>query len=151
MNDEELRGVTREILSAFTHADQAEEWANLLKVQRRQIGYLAQIIKGFSDLYLELTDKTADRQFLERIALRAEREAARTRLPLWFWRPEIGVDFREQMKRRVEYLVEEKYVADDVWDLCAEYVKDWAPPAERGEYPALLQGIIAEVRHADAG
>lgn len=149
MTDEELRETTREILAAFKHSDQAEEWANLLKVQRRQIGYLAQIIKAFSDLYLELTDKTADRQFLEGVALRAEREAARTRLPLWFWRPEIGVDLKEQLRRRVEYLISENYRADDVWDLCVEYTKDWARPADE-EYSALLQGIIVEVRNANA-
>lgn len=86
-----------------------------------------QILKAFGDLYLELTEKSVERRFIEKTIRRVEREAARTRLPLWFWRPEPELDVEAQLARRARFLIEEAGLSvDDQWDLLREYVDDWA-------------------------
>lgn len=87
---------------------------------------MLETLKAFSDLYLELTDETEHRRFLERVNKKIEREAARTHLPLWFWRWEEGQDFKRQLLRRARFLLAERYQPDDVWDLLQEFAREWA-------------------------
>jgi len=100
-----------------------------------------QVLKAFSDLYLELCGKTEERRFLERSMRRAEREAARLRLPLWFWRPEPGLELKAQLYRRAKYLIEQECSLDDQFDLLREFVDEWARP-ETPVTDEQISGII---------
>ena len=91
-------------------------------VTQSQVG----ILKAFGDLYLELTEETRRRKFLETTIRMAEREAARLKIPIWFWRPEKGLSTDQQVELRARWLLEEKHGVDDTWDLLVEYQRDWA-------------------------
>lgn len=103
-----------------------EDLQKIIASQNRIIDCQFQVLKAFSDLYLELTSKTAERQFIEKSILKAEREVARLRLPLWFWRPETENPFDSQLLKRARYLLQNDYCLDDTWDLLREYALDWA-------------------------
>lgn len=109
-------------------------------MQRLVLAY-TQVLKAFSDLYLELCGKTEERRFLERSMRRAEREAARLRLPLWFWRPEPGLELKAQLYRRAKYLIEQECSLDDQFDLLREFVDEWARP-ETPVTDEQISGII---------
>lgn len=84
-------------------------------------------LKAFSDLYLELTEKTSERRFLEKAILRAEREVARTKLPVWFWRHDKNREIKYQIHDRVKHLNENKYSLDDIWTLVKEFCDEFTP------------------------
>ncbi|HOI95026.1 MAG TPA: hypothetical protein PK250_10005 [Syntrophobacter fumaroxidans] len=126
IEDSELPGVVVMALSVSQLGELVEELRTRLAVQDRVNDCLFRILKGFGDLYLELTDRAADRRHLDRAILKAEREAARLRLPLWFWRPEPGLTLTQQVERRVKLLKEDRKSLDDAWDLCLEFQQDCA-------------------------
>lgn len=99
-------------------------------------------LKAFGDLHLELIEWMDDRRSIEKTVLRIEREAARTRLPLWFWRPEEDLGTREQIERRARFLIDDmKYGPDDVWDLLREYLAEYA----RVDIPE--EGLLGMLKH----
>jgi hypothetical protein len=90
----------------------------------------------------ELTNEAAHRQFLLESHRRAEREAERLRLPLWFWRPEAGRDVESLLTIRAAFLAKERKVQlDDTWDLLQEFSRDWLK-IEPDD--GLLRRIMAE-------
>ena len=100
--------------------DQRDAQANLINSQ-------LEVLKAFSDLYLELTDESEQRQFLSKAILKAEREAARLRLPTWFWRPEKDKPLKDLLFWRARFLIHRQQAhLDDVWDLLREFVADYA-------------------------
>lgn len=114
-------------LSIFDLQEIAQELQHEVALMRQINQANIQVLKAFSDLYLELTEKTVERSFIEKTIKRVEREAARTRLPLWFWRPEPELDIKKQLARRARFLIDElQYCPDDTWDLLKEYITDYA-------------------------
>ena len=76
-----------------------------LSALRRLTLAQTEVLKAFSDLYLELTDESGQRKFLSKSVMRAEREAQRLRLPLWYWRPEPELELKVQIFRRARFLM----------------------------------------------
>jgi hypothetical protein len=106
--------------------ESVEDLKRMVSTQDKLIDCQFQILKAFSDLYLELTDRAEERKFIQKTLTRLEREAAVLRLPLWFWRPEPEIEFKRQLLRRARYLIAEKVSVDDTWDLMKEFARDWA-------------------------
>ena len=127
---EELHELTGAVLAAMDLPEVVKEMRAEVQSLRNLVDVQIEILKGFSDLYLELTDKAARWKFLERSILKAERTAARDRIPVWFWRPEPELTLKEQLVRRARWLRSEKYGLDDSWDLLKEFLADWAKPQE---------------------
>lgn len=127
---EELHEAVGAVLAGLELPQVVQELRVEIQSLRRFNDCLVETLKAYSDFYLELTDKTADRRFLERCILKAERMAARDRIPCWFWRPEPELTLKEQLVRRARYLRDEKYGLDDSWDVLQEYLSDWAKPEE---------------------
>ena len=101
---------------------------------RRLTSALTEVLKAFSDLYQELTDESGQRKFLDRSIRKAEREAQRLRLPLWFWRPEHGLELRRQIFRRARFLLfDQKACLDDIFDLLRP-IPDLCPACECKAY-----------------
>ena len=123
---EDLKPVLADIRANLKHDDLNDELSRSIHILNKQIGAIAQIIKGFSDLYVEMTDQTERRRWLERIVKKTERDAARTKLDLWFWRPEESLSVEKQVRKRAIHLTENKYSLDDTWDLLCEFVTDYA-------------------------
>lgn len=125
VTDNELHGCTVLACSLLQAQEIIEELKALQDQQRRLFDTQICILKAFGDLYAELTDESERRRFLSRAILRAEREAARTLLPLWFWRPEQGLTTESLLKRRARFLIHEhKAHLDDVWDLLVEFGRE---------------------------
>lgn len=138
----ELHELTGAVLAGMDLPETIKELKAEVQSLRNLVDVQIQILKAFGDLYLELTDKTADRRFLERAILRAERMAARDRIPTWFWRAEEGLDLKAQLVRRAQYLRGEGYGVDDAWDLLREYLSDWAHVEVDDERLSRLVGHI---------
>lgn len=101
------------------------------------------VLKTFGDIAMEVLDESSHREFMAREIRKAERESTRLRLPLWFWRPEDGLELKVQLYRRAAFLLHELHCGlDDCWDLLLEYITDYA----RTEVPvedAQLERVIA--------
>jgi hypothetical protein len=100
-----------------------EELRQVIVSTNKLLDEQVQILKAFSDLYIELTDETAERKWIRDRIERAERERARLRLPIWFWRPEEGKRLQAALVIRANWLHEEGYLEDDIFDLLQEYVE----------------------------
>lgn len=142
---EDLKPILAEIRGNLRHQDLNEELYRSLRILNKQIGAMSHIIKAFSDLYLEMTEEDERRKWLERIVVKAEREAARLKLDLWFWRPEEGTTLKQQLKRRVNHLSNLEYSVDDTWDLMTEYMQDHTSGLVDLD---LLRTVISEAAHA---
>lgn len=119
----ELHDIVVPVLAAMDLEQTVRDLRDEVQNIRRSNDCLIEILKAFSDLLLELTDKSAERKFLEHRIMQAEREAARNRLPLWFWRPEEGFSIQQMLKRRAAFLIDEQSTCvDDTWDLLREFV-----------------------------
>jgi hypothetical protein len=99
-----------------------DELERLRCAYAKQIGALSLILKAFSDLYLELTDKKTERQWLNKQIWRAEKEANMQRIPAWFWRIDRELPLDDQLYRRAKWLLREKpgIHLDDLWDSLTE-------------------------------
>ncbi len=95
-----------------------DELERLRLAYSKQLGALSLTLKAFSDLYLELTDKTSRRKWLARQIERAEKAAAAQCLPSWFWRLDKDLPIDDQIYRRARFLRKEKpnIHLDDIWD-----------------------------------
>jgi hypothetical protein len=147
----ELHEAVVSVLAAMdleqTVKDLRDEVANLGRVIDCQL----QTLKAFSDLFLELTDKTADRHFLDRCILKAERQATRTRLPLWFWRKEEGLTPEQMLKRRTEYLLGEYGAGiDDAWDLLREFVDTMETPVSDEDLSRVIESVHVQPEGGNA-
>ena len=119
-----------------------EEFKSTLSATSRLIDEQFEVLKAFGDLYLELTDESAKRRWLDDRIKRAEREAARLRLPIWFWRPEKDAKLHHRLAHRARWMIEQKYHEDDVWDMLREYVDHIGA---RQPSDKILNGIISFV------
>jgi hypothetical protein len=100
------------------------ELRDLIQALRRAIDELWQVVKVQGDLLVQLGDKAEERRWLDQRIRRAEREAARLRLPIWFWRPpEEGVSLETALKHRIQWMRTEKYLVDDRFLLVKEYLE----------------------------
>ncbi|MGD9506392.1 MAG: hypothetical protein AB7W37_15900 [Syntrophobacteraceae bacterium] len=136
--------------SLLTIRELVEQLAGQLQAQQRIIDAQFQALKAFADLYTELTDETAHRAFLTKQIKRYEREAARLRLPLWFWRPEPRLELKKQLFRRAAFLLHEQGCGlDDCWDLLREYLNDYVRP-EADVTDEQLAGVIGYAQEKGA-
>ena len=101
-----------------------DELESIRLAYSKQLDALVLILKGFSDLFLELTDKTHRRKWLSKQIEKAEREANRQRIPAWFWRIDRELPVDDQLYRRARWLVQEKpgIHVDDVWDCLSDAI-----------------------------
>jgi uncharacterized protein YwgA len=126
IKDSELEGCIAPTFVMLRMEELVNRFKDLLQVQAEQGRIFFEIHKAFSDLYLELTDHDEKRKWIEKTIKKAEREAARLKLDLWFWRPEKDLDFQDQLKKRAVYLKTHNYRIDDIWDLLMEFAEDYA-------------------------
>jgi hypothetical protein len=138
--DTELSGAVVLECSLGDLENTVEELRAELAVLGRIAHVMIETVKAYSDLFIELTDKTANRQFLAKWITRLERDEARLGLPIWFWRPETGLELKRQLYRRACFLLHEKKAQpDDAWELLREYVTDYAKAEVTDEQ---LKGVI---------
>jgi hypothetical protein len=95
----------------------------------------------------ELTTEKAHRDWLYQSHRKAEREAQRLTLPLWFWRRErpgrTPEDIQAMLGIRARFLAGECRVSlDDCWDLLVEFCRDGLKVEQDED---LLRRIIAAV------
>ena len=121
------------------------QFRDVQRVYGQLITAQLQVLKAFGDLYMELTDRSADRQFLQKSLLRAEREAARLRLPAWFWRIEKEAELEPQLKHRATVMLESSISIDDIWDCLCDVLRY----ANLDPEDSLIRSAIKEA--ADAG
>lgn len=141
----DLKGMTVLAASVLHLQELICELEDKLMGMHHLISAQTKILKAFGDLYEELTDESERRKFLSKAVLKAEREAARLRLPLWFWRPESELDLKIQVYRRAEFLIrEQKSNLDDTFDLLREFVDDCARP----EIPVTDEQIAGVIEYA---
>lgn len=146
IDDADLHG-TVVMQSSLMDAEQlVDELERLRLAYAKQIGVLSLILKGFSDLFTELTEENERRKWLSRQIAKAEREAARLRLPTWFWRIDAEQNVQAQLQHRARFLQEAKTHADDVWDCLDEALQLSGIPIDE----ALLLEAIREAGHADS-
>ena len=106
-----------------------------------------EVLKAYGELHLELAGRTAERRFLAKQIVKAEREAARLKLPLFFWRPEPERTLASQLKWRAGYLIHRvEALPDDLWDILREFATDYAQ-AEIAD--ADLAQIIKQARERE--
>jgi hypothetical protein len=126
-----------------------EEVKDLVDQANRLLDEQVQILKVYADLYMELTDKTAERSWISERIDRAERERARLRLPIWFWRPpDHGKKLQAALVVRATQLHEDGYLEDDIFDLLKEYVAHLGLPALPDRQVA---SIVKFTRRTSAG
>ncbi len=126
----------------FHLEDLVERMEQLIEAQGAIIRGQAQVLKVYHDAAAEILDEQQHRRFVSLEVRKAEREAARTKLPLWFWRPEPELELKVQLYRRAVYLIHEcGYSIDDVWDLLREFLDDYAHP-ETDVTDEQLAGVI---------
>jgi hypothetical protein len=146
IEDHELRGAVVLACSLLDLQDLVEELREERVAYTRLTDCHVQTLKAFNDLYLELTGESERRKFLAKAILRAEREAARVRLPTWFWRPEPGKSLDEMLVWRAKFLIlRQGVLPDDLWDLLKEFAEDYA------KTPVSDEELEAVVRNARAG
>lgn len=94
-----------------------DELERLRMAYAKQISVLSIILKGFSDLFCEVTDHQSSRRWLSKQIERAEREANRQRIPAWFWRIDIEQSIHHQLTHRAKWLLSEfkEIHPDDLW------------------------------------
>lgn len=143
ISDHDLAGTVVMACSVGALEETVEEIRALLRCHRHIAGELFQILKAFSDLYLELTDKAAERKWLDARIKAAEREAARLRLPIWFWRRDPDAGVRHMLKARAAWMIEEHYLDDDTFDLLKEYLEHIG---EERVTDRQIVGLIESVR-----
>lgn len=127
---------------------QLEEILTEIQAERAALQRLVlthtEILKAFSDLYLELCGKNEERRFLDKSIHRAEREAARLRLPLWFWKVDREQGIHHQIWARAKFLVKRKTSIDDTFDLLREFVDEYTRP-EKAISDEQIGNIIGRV------
>lgn len=100
-----------------------DEFKAALDGINRLIDEQIQILKAFADLYIELTNETANRAWIRDRIEKAERERSRLRVPIWFWRPEEGKRLQAALMMRAVWMHENDYLEDDIFDLLQEYLE----------------------------
>jgi hypothetical protein len=142
INDSDLRGCVAPTFVMLRMEELVERFESLLRVQAEQGRIFFEIHKAYSDLYLELTDHEEKRKWIDKTIKKAEREAARLKLDLWFWRPEKGLGFHDQLKKRAAHLKMHKYRIDDIWDLLTEFAEDYAKvPVDNITLSQVIEGV----------
>lgn len=104
-----------------------------------------EIMKAFSDLFLELTGETEKRAWLGRRLLVLQRQVAREQLPTYFWRPEADRPLVDMLKWRATFLLHRRRVLlDDCWDLLREFAADYAHAAiDDDELAGIIEAATA--------
>lgn len=121
--DTHLNGAAVLVCSLSEAQELVEQLRDLYRVQGQLMEAQLQVLKAFGDLYLELTDRSAERQFLQKSLLRAEREASRLRLPAWFWRIDKDAEIKPQLKHRAAVMLESSVGIDDMWDCLCDVLR----------------------------
>lgn len=127
ISDDELRGAVVLECSLGELHEEIKALRVERQIQRDLNLALVETLKAFGDLFQEWTDESERRKFLYRSVLKAERQAARLRLPTWFWRPEPDKSLDDMLSWRAKFLIHrQKALLDDVWDLLKEFSTDYA-------------------------
>jgi hypothetical protein len=134
MNDDSSSKLEGDLLTAAVMQCSVGDLQKLVEELRREVSLMRsimhsslEVMKCLCERFLELIEAAGERRLIEKTIRRIAREAARTQLPLWFWRPEPELGIEGQLTRRVTFLIDEaKLLEDDQWDLIREYVDDWA-------------------------
>ena len=147
LRDCDLNGAAVAQITIMDAQNLVDELGQLRAAYARQLGALSLILKGFSDLFTEITDHKEHRRWLARQILQAEREAARLRLPAWIWRIDQNGDIEAQLRHRAAFLKEDaKAHPDDVWDVLCEVLK----LADLDVDESLLRSVITGGSDADS-
>lgn len=129
LSDQDLQGATVLASNVLDAQNLVSELADIRDGQAIHLRTLASVTKIFGELVQELSTEVSHRRHLDASIRRAEREAARLKIPLWFWRAEPGIDLKTQLFRRACCLIHDLSLGpDDTWDLMKEYLTDWAKP-----------------------
>jgi len=129
--DHQLLLTAQMLLNVHELEELIEQQRSNNQAQARLLQAQIEVLKAYSDLFTEMIDEVQRRKWLQKSILRAEREAARLRLPLWFWRPEEGLELKVQLYRRARFLILQHKTSDhDTWDLLREYIEECARPEE---------------------
>lgn len=114
---------------------------------RTLVGLTAHLQEVLKDLLENNTSLESSNRTLRRL----ERQSTHNQLPLWFWRPEGGLDLKQQILRRARYLIHEaKTGVDDTWDLLREFCDEWAQPAKPVKDDQLAEIIEYATREGGA-
>lgn len=142
IQEKELIGAAVMASSILKFEVLVEELRDRIAVQDRINASMWQVLKAHADLFTELTDEVNRRKWLQKSILKAEREATRLRLPLWFWRSEPGLTLVEQVTKRAKLLREDRKSIDDAWDLCLEFQQDCVREClPESEYRQIIRSV----------
>jgi hypothetical protein len=122
LEEDDLHGASVLARSVLDAEITAEELKDILVGFRKAFDELWEIVKVQGDLLIELSEKGSERAWLARRIKQAERESARHRLPIWFWRKEDGM-VKSALVTRAAWMHEEGYQEDDIFDLLKEYLQ----------------------------
>jgi hypothetical protein len=141
MQDTDLKMAAVAQVTIMDAENLVDELERLRMAYAKQLGALSLILKAFSDLYSELTDKTADRKWLSNQINKAEREANRLQIPAWFWRIDKELPLDDQLYRRSKWLIREKpgIHVDDLWDSIAEALEYAGIPLNVSELTRIVK------------
>lgn len=122
MNDTDLKLASVAHVTIMDAQNLVDDLDRLRLAYAKQLGVMSLILKGFSDLFTEVTDHQQHRRWLSKQIDRAEREAARQRIPAWFWRIDLEQSLHHQMSHRAKWLLSEfkDIHADDLWGNLAD-------------------------------
>jgi len=122
ISGDQLRGAAVLAKSIIDAELASYELRDLILALRKAIDELWEIVKVQGDLLIELGEKAEERRWLAHRIRQAERESARLRVPIWFWRPpEAGVSIQEALAHRIQWMRDEGYLVDDRFSLAREY------------------------------
>jgi hypothetical protein len=144
MNDSDLKFAAVAQITIMDAQNLVDELEHLRMAYAKQLGALSLILKAFGDLYLELTDKTTERKWLSIQITKAEKEAARQRMPSWFWRIDKELPVDDQLYRRARWLVNEKpsIHLDDLWDCLTDSLVFSNIPLDKEQLERAIEGAI---------
>jgi len=126
------------------YCDQARLEAERARVDRK---FLVEFMLNVQDLLIEFA-KTADwMKFKRQIQILRNREGARASVDNWFWRPEKGLELKEQLARRAAYLKAQNYSLDQQWDLLVDFVAGWTGAENGAIDEALLRQVLKEAHN----
>jgi hypothetical protein len=122
-------------ISAFS--DQCRLDAANARNDRKFIIDFMLAIQGPFIEFVETRNSAAFKSDLKKLA---DKQTIRSSVDYWFWRPETSMEFRNQLRKRANYLKTSNYTLDQAWDLLVDYVAGWTG---RELDEALLKSVLA--------
>jgi hypothetical protein len=132
---ERLRGIA-DTIAAFSNQCQLD--AANARIERK---FLMDFMKDFLELANDLQNH--DAALVSRLKSLSAKAELRASVDYWFWRPEVaqGMTFRNQLRKRANYLSATNYTLDQAWDLLCDFTAGCT--IEDIDEP-LLREVVAE-------